>query len=302
MTWTSWKDDYVESLKSRGLSPATVAMRQTWLSRLEAFCETLDLAEPVAVTLEHLEAWRDTLEAASARGTLLIALWSIRGFFGWAWRSGRLLVNPAADLVVPQARFCSTRLLTPEQVECLLTPPEPATPVALRNWAVLETLYGTAIRRGECQALDLLDADLRDGTLRIRHGKGRHSRVVPLGPHLVRVLDTYLQHARRHLAATAPGEPALFVGRGGERLGNVAIGLLVRQAGWRIGLPTLAPHALRRACATHTLAAGADLQSVQQLLGHASPDTTEHYTSISWEQIKAEHGRTHPRAVPPSDN
>jgi integrase/recombinase XerC len=117
---------------------------------------------------------------------------------------------------------------------------------------------------------------------------------VPLGPHLVEVLETYLRRGRRALAGPRV-DPALFLTQHGDRLSVPSLVFLLWEAGQRIGLPRLGAHALRRACATHILAAGADLESVRRLLGHACGDTAQNYAALTWPQVKAEHDRTHPR-------
>jgi site-specific recombinase XerD len=279
---------------------ATRTTRRYALHRFRAFCQKHGVASPLAVTPGHVETYRKGLTWTYALNSQATLLEGVRTFFRWAYRAGRLLLDPTADLVLTRPPAVEALRLLPGQVAALLVPPQPATPLRIRNWAILETLYGTAIRRAECLALDLLDVNLRDGTLNVHQGKGRQSRTLPLGPHLASVLQTYLEHGRRHLA-TLPGEPALFLARGGQRLARSAFGLVLTAAGRRIGLSALGSHALRRACATHTLVAGADLASVQQLLGHATPDTTQGYVAVDWEQVKAEHARTHPRSTFPPE-
>ena len=294
-TWTEWIQAYVEAMRHRGHSHRTIDLRSRNLRRFAAFCQAPVPVLLSGVTLAHVSAFGASLQATSKPSAQLQALQSVRVFFRWALRSQRLLLDPTILLVLPHIERAACLFLTEQQVEGLLRPQAREGPVQLRNRTLLETFYGTAVRLHEACALDLDDVNLRDGVLRVRRGKGRHERLVPVGPHLAAVLAAYLEHSRPRLVWDS-SQTALFVSNRGDRLGVVSMQKVVQTAGRRRGLAQLGAHALRRSCATHMLAAGADLVAVQQMLGHASVATTERYVQLTWAQVKAEHARTHPRA------
>ena len=158
-------------------------------------------------------------------------------------------------------------------------------------------MYSTAMRIAEAAALDTADLDQTAGTLLIRRGKGGKERVVPMGNTATSVLLDYLQHARLRFVSSKPGVTALFLAATtGNRLSKASIREIVREAARKAGIDRrINPHAIRHACATHMLRAGADLRHIQQLLGHSRIDTTEIYTHVDATDLAKVHARTHPR-------
>jgi integrase/recombinase XerD len=199
-----------------------------------------------------------------------------------------LLSSPALWERVPQ-------VLSPERVTQLLEAPLPADRFFLRDRALLEMLYATGSRASEVVGLRLEDLYLDGGFCKCL-GKGSKQRIVPLGRQALNALRTYLEKQRPALMRTAPDAPWVFVSRGGKALGREMLWGIVKKYAARAGLPRkVSPHTLRHSFATHLLAGGADLRTVQELLGHASIQTTQMYTHVDRERLRAVHRRFHPR-------
>jgi integrase/recombinase XerD len=200
-----------------------------------------------------------------------------------------LLSSPALWERIPQ-------VLSPESVEKLLAAPQADERFYLRDRALLETLYATGSRASEVVGLKLADLYLDSNFCRCL-GKGSKQRVVPLGAPAITALRAYLGELRPKLVQAAPDAPWVFVSRGGRALTREMLWILVKKYGRRAGLnPKVSPHTLRHSFATHLLAGGSDLRTVQELLGHANIRTTQHYTHVDRDRLKAIHKKFHPRA------
>lgn len=203
--------------------------------------------------------------------------------------SVELLSSPALWERIPQ-------VLSPESVEKLLAAPVALDRFFLRDRALLETLYATGSRASEVVGLKLVDLHLDSGFCKC-HGKGSKQRVVPLGQPAMQALRDYLTEFRPKLTRTAPDAPWVFVSRGGRALTREMLWVLVKKYVRRAGLNArVSPHTFRHSFATHMLAGGADLRTVQELLGHANIRTTQHYTHVDRDRLKAIHRQFHPRA------
>jgi integrase/recombinase XerD len=192
------------------------------------------------------------------------------------------------------------KALDEDEVDALLHAVVGDDPLARRDRALLELLYGTGIRISEAVGLDLDDIDLEDAMLRVL-GKGNKERVVPVGRGARTALEAYLRHGRLTLRPArirkASDTDAVMLNARGGRISRQACWAIVRRAGDRVGLgDRLSPHVLRHSCATHMLNHGADLRVVQELLGHASISTTQVYTTVSPERLRAVYEAAHPRA------
>jgi integrase/recombinase XerD len=186
-------------------------------------------------------------------------------------------------------------VLSPESVEKLLAEPQPADRYYLRDRALLETLYATGSRASEVVGLKLADLHLESRFCKCL-GKGSKQRVVPLGEPAIRALGDYLSQLRPKLVRAVPDSPWVFVSRGGKPLTREMLWILVKKYTLRAGLNRrVSPHTLRHSFATHLLAGGADLRTVQELLGHANIRTTQHYTHVDRDRLKAIHHKFHPR-------
>jgi integrase/recombinase XerC len=284
----------------RRLSPATVRAYRADLAGLAAACGDVDVAE---VDLEHLRDWLwQAVQRGDSRATIARRTASVRGFFAWAAETGLIDADPSLRLVAPKRGTTLPRVATADVLDAVLRRLEGAAaegdPIALRDHAVLELLYGAAVRVSELCGLDLDDLDHDRRTARVT-GKGSKERVVPFGAPAQRAIDAYLVRGRPSLAArstAAHPSRAIFLGARGARIGTRAVyDLVSRELGPALGA-TVGPHALRHSAATHLLDGGADLRAVQEILGHASLGTTQIYTHVSSERLTAAYRLAHPRA------
>ena len=282
-----------------------------------------DAGEPVAPALASLDladlrAWLAQMSASGgSRATIARRSAAARTFSAWAHRGGLLATDVAARLRSPRADGRLPAVLTEEQARALLAAAarraeEAALPgegpadsastgdgesaaraVALRDVALLEVLYATGVRVSELCGLDVADLDRSRRTMRVL-GKGDRERTVPYGAPSSRALEDWIAVRGRIALKTAGG--ALFVGVRGRRLDPRAVRDVVHRAAALAGVPDLGPHGLRHSAATHVLNGGADLRSVQELLGHSSLATTQRYTHVSAERLRAVYAQAFPRA------
>lgn len=225
---------------------------------------------------------------------------AIRALFRFLMRRGWVSRDPSAELVLPRVRRPLPTLVDVDAAAEIVTTPDSDGPEGLRDRAMLEVLYGSGLRVSELVGLDVADVDGAgaDASVRVL-GKGRKERVVPLGSQAVTALHAYL--AARHALlreGSAEGERgALFLSRNGRRIGVRRVQTLVHRYGaLGAGRADLHPHALRHSCATHMLDGGADLRSIQTMLGHASLSTTQRYTHVSVDQLMKVYDAAHPLA------
>ena len=257
--------------------------------RGRAFLEDLDQSD-VRAHLFHLRASNQNVSLARK-------LASLRAFFRWMVREGRLEANPAAELDPPKYTRRQARFLDVDEAFALMIAPDDPGPVGRRDRAALELLYSSGLRVSELTGLNLEDLDLTAGLVRVM-GKGKKERIVPVGRQAAAALEAYLE-VREELVDPKKMVPlALFLGVRGGRL-NVRV--LRRQMDvylTRLGLETgLSPHALRHSFATHLLEAGADIRAIQELLGHESLSTTQMYTHLNLDRLRQVYDRAHPRAL-----
>jgi len=252
------------------------------------------------VTPADARAWRRALAGEPlAPKTQAERLWNLKAFFRWLERHSRILVDPFAEIEVTEPRKALPVYLSEAEVNTLLDRTPTAEPTALRDRAVLETLYGSALRVGELVRLDLGDVDLSRGLVNVRHGKGKKDRVVPMGRIAARLTARYIQTAR--LAAPS-GAHALFLNDYGHRITGDAIRkAILAPALERAGIEKhVTPHVLRHSCAVHLLENGASVREVQVLLGHAKINTTQLYLAVVPLALQAVHRATHPAEHAPT--
>lgn len=252
------------------------------------------------VTLRAIRAWLASLvQQGKSRSTISRRTASIRSFTAWAYRRGYLDSDPG--LLVTSARGDQKlpQVQTPSDTAELLSyaatrAREENSPAAIRDWAILETIYATGIRVSEVCSLDTTSIDQQDMTLRVI-GKGNKERVVPFTRACLSALQAWLSHGRPSLAIPEAGR-ALFVGDKGRRIDPRVIRAMIHRMCAQAGVRDLAPHALRHTAATHILAGGADLRAVQEMLGHSSLQTTQRYTHVDAQRLSAIYKQAHPRA------
>ncbi|MGC5584022.1 tyrosine recombinase XerC [Ornithinimicrobium sp. W1679] len=284
----------------KGRSEHTVRAYLGDLRALDAFLHGQGVEELTEVRLVHLRAWLGALGAGgAARSSVSRRAATVRTFFAWARRSGRTAQDPAVRLVAPGRDASLPGVLRAEQAQQLMDLAAVAAddddPVHLRDRAALELLYASGMRVGELTGLDVDDVDLSGGTARVL-GKGDKERIVPFGAPAADALEQWLRTGRPRLATPQSGA-ALFLGRRGRRVGQRQ----VREALHELlaHLPDVAdmgPHGLRHSAATHLLEGGADLRAVQEILGHSSLATTQVYTHVSIDRLRAAYQQAHPRA------
>jgi integrase/recombinase XerD len=230
--------------------------------------------------------------------TVARQLVTLRNFFRFAQIQELIPVDPSINLESPKIRRHLPGYLRLEEVEKLLEQPDPKTPMGLRDRAMLEVLYSTGLRVSELTGLGVNDLDTKVGCVRCI-GKGDKERIVPVGKKALGMVDKYLREGRPQLLrnAKASSGPALFINRRGVALSRVGVWKILSAYGRRAGLRVaLTPHMLRHSFATHLLERGADLRSVQLMLGHADISTTQIYTHVVEERLKQIYKAHHPRA------
>ena len=294
-------------LHELGRSPATVRAYTGDLASLHDHCRRMGRTELSELDLTALRSWLARLRTGGASSsTLARRASSARTFTGWAHRRGLLDTDPGVRLASPRLRRPLPRVLSEPQARAVLDHAEAAVgpaavdgPVAralaVRDAAVLEVLYGTGARVAELCGLDVDDVDAHRGVVRL-FGKGSRERTVPLGRPGLQAVHRWLTDGRPLLSAPDSG-PALFLGQRGGRLGVRSARRIVHETLTATdGSIDLGPHGLRHSAATHLLQGGADLRSVQEILGHASLGTTQIYTHVTPERLREIYDRAHPRA------
>jgi integrase/recombinase XerC len=298
-------EDFLEhSSLERNLSPHTLRAYRGDLERFLVFLARDYLnVEPAAVAVADVEpaAVRAFLAAMTrdglARSSQGRTLSAVRSLFRFACLTGRIGANPAAGVRTPKKDKTLPRHLRPGEVERVLEAPSADLPLDRRDRALLELLYATGLRVGELVSLDWRDLDLGARVLRVV-GKGGKERMVPFGKPAAQALGTWLADWERlvDLAATGGDEP-VFLDRRGTRLGDRSVRRIVDRHTAAAGVPAgVHPHTLRHTFATHMLEEGADLRTIQELLGHSSLATTQRYTHVEIERLLRIYRDSHPRA------
>ncbi len=280
----------------KGLSANTISAYRRDLMKFDAFAQKRKLSLE-AVSRDDLVdflagLYRQKLESKSVARHLV----TLRNFFRYAQIQDVIPADPSINLESPKIRRSLPGYLRLEEVDRLLLQPDANTPLGLRDRAMLEVLYSTGLRVSELTGLRVNDLDSKVGCVRCI-GKGDKERIVPVGKKALGMVDKYLRDARPQLLGKALGTPALFVNRRGRALSRVGVWKILSGYGRRAGLrQALTPHMLRHSFATHLLERGADLRSVQLMLGHADIATTQIYTHVVEERLKQIYKAHHPRA------
>ncbi|WP_072802146.1 tyrosine recombinase XerC [Rhodococcoides yunnanense] len=252
------------------------------------------------IDLRLLRSWlAGQARAGSARSSMSRRTSSARVFTAWLTRTGRVDADPALRLASPSAKRALPTVLKQNQASAALASAESGAaeldPIALRDRLIVEMLYATGIRVGELCGLDVDDVDTGRRLVRVI-GKGDKERSAPYGLPASRALDAWITYGRPRLA-TDRSASALLLGRRGGRIDPRQARTAVHEVLASVpGVPEMGPHGLRHSAATHLLEGGADLRVVQELLGHASLSTTQIYTHVSVDRLRAVHDRAHPRA------
>jgi integrase/recombinase XerD len=289
-------DTYLTYLRDvRRVSSNTVESYARDLGALAAFAENNGL-EVETLTRSHLEAFvRAQMSCGLAPRSVARSVACVRGFYRFIAVEEKRENSPADDLRAPRAWAALPRFLDVEEVDRLLAAPDISTPRGLRDKALIEVLYATGMRVSELVSVRPNDLHLEEGYLTCV-GKGDKQRIVPVGQSAAEWIRRYVQGARGELARR--GSPWLFVNaRDGGPLSRVGFWKVLKEYGRKAGLPRdLSPHVLRHSFATHLLERGADLRSIQMMLGHADLSTTQIYTHVLEARLRAVYDKFHPRA------
>jgi integrase/recombinase XerD len=280
----------------KGLSPNTVTAYRLDLAKFNLFAQKREVSL-AGVTRDDLvdflaALYRQNLESKSVARNLV----TLRNFFRFAQTNELITDDPSINLESPKIRRSLPGYLRLEDVERLLQQPDAKTALGLRDRAMLEVLYSTGLRVSELTSLRVGDLDTKVGCVRCI-GKGDKERLVPVGKKALATVERYLKDGRAELLGKAPVVPTLFLNRRGRGLSRVGVWKILSAYGRRAGLRVaLTPHMLRHSFATHLLERGADLRSVQLMLGHADISTTQIYTHVVEERLKQIYKAHHPRA------
>ncbi len=291
-----WTDRYLHHLiVEKGLSRNTIEAYARDLRGFSAFLEQHPDSDLRSVSSDRIILYfkllrKDTLSPRS----LARAISTLKGFYKFLLREGFLEENPLRHLRTPRVIPRLPEILSGEDIEQIIRQVKVENPLGLRDRAMLELLYATGLRVSELVHLSVHDVNLEVGYLRTK-GKGSKERIVPIGRAAIRALDDYLRGPGHALSAKGQGR-ALFPGRGGRGITRQGFWKILRRYASAAGIQKkITPHTLRHSFATHLLEGGADLRSVQSMLGHADIATTQIYTHVSREHLKRVHQKFHPR-------
>jgi integrase/recombinase XerD len=291
----------------RGLAVNSLAAYRRDLRRYEQFLRSRGVDDPRAVAESTVSAYVEYLgglpladgDAHLAPASIARGLVAVRSFHRFCASEGLLETDPSEQVGAPRVPQGIPKALDEGEIDGILHSVAGDAPRAQRDRAILEVLYATGVRISELVGLDLADVDLDDGIARVL-GKGDKERVVPMGRAARAELGRYCADGRlalRSPRARRRDSDAVFLNARGGRLTRQGCWQIVRRAGERVGLgERLSPHVLRHSCATHMLDHGADIRVVQELLGHSSVSTTQVYTKVSPERLRAVYESAHPRA------
>ena len=282
-----------------GRSENTVKAYRKDLVHLFAFAKTRSCGEISDIGIVELRGWlAEQRVAGLSSATIARRATAIRMFFAWAQQTGLLDEDPASALVIPKVIKRLPHVLQQSQATEVMDRAELRAddnlPIHIRDRAILELLYATGIRVGELVGLDIHDIDTSRRTIRVL-GKGSKERVVPYGAIAEKTVQQYLKQARPALVKDESG-PAVFLGSRGKRIDQRVVRSMVHEVLQSLDVPDLSPHGLRHSAATHLLEGGADIRAVQEILVHASLATTQLYTHVSMDRLRAVFEQAHPRA------
>lgn len=292
-----WLEEFIYYLAvERGLAENTLI---SYRGDLQQFLHYLDIRAEKSVQeacrddiLSYLSDQRYSNKTAATVSRHLAA---IKAFYHFLFHESLISLDPTSDLETPKLVKKLPRILTEEEIKILLSQPEEEKPAGMRDKAMLELLYATGLRVSEMISLNLDNIDLKVSFVRC-FGKGSKERIVPLGTVACKYLRKYLERGRPKLQKT-PREEALFLNYRGKRLTRQGCWKIIKKYSRKAGInKEITPHTLRHSFATHLLENGADLRSVQEMLGHADVTTTQIYTHLTHGKIKETYNRAHPRA------
>ena len=297
-----WSERFGEWMRLRNWSAMSIETYQMGLRQFFAYLEGQGVVSLAAITRDLVEGFRTHLFYRKHKGkplsvaTQASRLTAAKSFLKYLVRENVLLADVASTVDLPKLQRTLPRVLAEEEVARVLQGPDIHTLTGIRDRALLETLYATALRNGELGALQLEDLDWDRRALWVRLGKGQKDRVVPIGDEALAWLEEYLRRVRPQWVLRDE-EQHLFLHLRGGRLVHESVRKIVVRYSQAAGLQGVTPHTLRHSCATHMLARGAGLRHLQVMLGHESLVTTQHYTRLDLSDLHKVLRRCHPREV-----
>jgi integrase/recombinase XerD len=292
-----WLDNFNHYLSvEKGLAQNTLESYRRDLKKFIGFLGKQKVTEPVGITGDLITRYLHSLkQSGNAPSTISRNIASIRSFFNFLVQEGVVQENPAQQLETPRLEKKLPRVLTAKEVDKLLCQPQASDQNGLRDKAMLELLYASGIRVSELVLLNITDFNPEVGFLRCK-GKGMKERIVPIGTVAIQSVQEYI-HKHRYKLAKKNDEKALFVNHHGRRLTRQGFWKILKKYAQKSMISgDITPHTLRHSFATHLLENGADLRSVQEMLGHSDISTTQIYTQITRRKIREVYDKTHPRA------
>lgn len=297
------RKEYFDYLASRGIKESTMRYVEFYL---EQFHEWLR-GQPVKYTHEVTPKIMDEYQYYLMNDykpkrvkklsvfAVIHSLQTVKKYFGYLVKNKFIFLDPTIEMELPEKPIQIPKgILTPAEVESLINAPD-NTPVGVRDKAMLELMYSSALRRGELCDLDLYDANLKDMVIHVRISKTNRARLVPMGTKAKEAIEQYLLSSRP-IMARHPGENALFISQYGTRITKGCVNYIVKAYSKKVKLEKkISPHGLRHSCATHLLQNGADIIHIQRILGHARLKTTQIYTRVINPDLKKAHEKAHPR-------
>lgn len=289
--------EFKQHLKALGYAKSTL---ESYRKNLDLFCrylQGLELLDMRKVTYALICDYQQAVMVQPiAMESKALKLRPVKRLFEYLVKSHKLLVNPTEGIVETCRKNRKIgSVLTVEEIKKLLEQPNLSLRTGIRDRAIMEVLYATAIRLDELLSLEVYDVDLKDKVLYIRKGKGKKQRVVPLGKNARKYLKEYLEKIRPWYAKKNPKERKLFLNQSGLPMTASNLRVNLRKYRDEAGIKkAVSPHTFRRSCATHLLQNGADIRYIQKLLGHRHLKTTQAYTKVMPVEIKQTHNRTHP--------
>jgi site-specific recombinase XerD len=291
-------NNYLKTLEAKGYAAGTIRYQRNHLENFQKYLYQQSITEWAGVATQTIISYLATLTDRNLKRTTVISqLNALRQFFAYLCRQNQTDHNPTLKIEVPKPQRTLSHVPTETEVQQILAVPDLRTPIGIRDRAILELLYSTGLRRQEAVNLNLNDVDLENGQVFVNQGKNYKDRMVPLGETAAKFIEAYLKLVRWWFLRD-PKETALFIdSQKGSRLHpftmNHIVSKTVRQS--RIS-KRITPHTFRHAMATHLLQNQADIRHIQLMLGHNSVETTEIYTRLAIDDLKAAYHQAHPHA------
>ena len=304
-----WQDGWLQHLAVKNHATGSIEGKRFALKTFLDWCHERSLVQASAITRAILESyqrwlWHCRSKAGKPLGisTQREKLGALKGYFAWLVRQNVIAANPSSELELPRMeKRLPEEALTPSQITAIMAVPNVSDPLGLRDRAMLEVFYATGIRRAELAHLGVSDVSHERRTLRIRKGKGRKDRVVPIGHRAAHWTARYLAEVRPRLLLD-PAEQSLFLTSYGSAFNPDVLSRQITATFKKAGLTRPGScHLLRHTCATHMLEGGADIRFIQQLLGHEKLETTAIYTEVTITQLQLVHDRCHPASQLPAE-